>query len=634
MKKKFTLISALSIVGFTFAQKPALPVMEQKVKLATTIVENKEASSTEKAPGDILWSNNFSSTANWTISNVLGSTAPNFGWQLSPTQDAITTWFFTSETGNFTGGGGYAGCENGNPQAGTSSQDVDAEWILTYDSIFDFSSVTNLLIEFQQYGARFTDKQAVEVSTDGGTTWIEVGSNDDIPALTGAGGAAFTNPTNRSYNISQALNGASTANLKFRFRVYWPAAVPAGNKGIMYGWFIDNVKFVEGQPNDIKINEAQHLTGDIFWQYTKIPTAQAAIANNVFTSTITNLGSNSQDVVLTVTNGSGLNQNGSLTLPGFAKDTIDILTGYTLPTALGNVTYNFAATSTNNTLANTTDDVVTSTIEVTQGVYATDKYTNTPTSMTGYFTAWATQTGNPGIGNVFEIFEDATAYSIQIGIGNVTAANQAPFLNQDFKGAIYERNAADTDWQLLAETDFRTLVATDFGKIATIYFTPGNEPQLVAGKFYMVLAESFDNAEVPVAFAGNQPAGQTFGKNGPGSFVSLASSPATPTIVSAPVVRLGFVNDLSVNESTITELSTYPNPTTGNVSVKFNLNAATNATVSVRDLTGRTVYTSTANDLTAGAQEMNINLEAFDAGSYIIEIQAGASKITKQIVKK
>jgi hypothetical protein len=96
MKKKITLISALSIVGFSFAQTPTLPKMEAKVDLAKNIIENKGSESIEKVPGDILWSNNFSSTSNWTISIVLGSTAANYGWQLSPTQDAITTWFFTS----------------------------------------------------------------------------------------------------------------------------------------------------------------------------------------------------------------------------------------------------------------------------------------------------------------------------------------------------------------------------------------------------------------------------------------------------------------------------------------------------------------------------------------------------------
>lgn len=632
MKKKITLIGALSLVGFSFAQVQNLPKKEIKKNFAKVIVESKEVSSTEKVPGDILWSNNFSTPTNWTISNVLGSTAANFGWQLGTAPNQITTWAFPTNTGTFTGGGGYAGCENGDPTLGVPTHDVDAEWILTYDSIFDFSATNNLLFQFQQYGARFTDKQAVEVSTDGGTTWIEVGSNDDITALTSTGGAAYTNPTNRSYNVSQALGGLPATNLKFRFRVYWPASVFSGNKGIMYGWFVDNVKFVEGSPNDLKMFDAFHLTGDLFWQYSKIPTAQAAIANNVFTSTISNLGSNSQDVELDVTNGSGLNQNGLLTIAGFASDTIDITTGYTLPTALGNVTYSFAATSTNNTLTNTTDDVKTAKIQVTQGVYATDNFTNAA-SMTGAFTGWLNQTGDPGIGNLFEIFEDATAYSIQIGIGNIASADQAEFLNKDYKGVIYERNAADDGWDLLAETDYSILTATDFGKLKSVYFAPGTEPELLAGKFYMVLAESFNGSEIPVAFSGFQPAGQTFGKDGT-DFIGLASDDATPSIVDAPVVRLSFIDDLGVNESTVSELSTYPNPTTGNVSVKFNLNSAVNANVSVRDLTGRTVYTSTANDLTAGAQEMNINLEAFDAGSYIIEIQAGASKITKQIVKK
>ncbi len=632
MNKKLTLISALSFAGFAMAQVPQASFMTQKMELAKTIVESKEVVGTEKAPGDILWANNFSSASNWTITNVLGSNAANFGWQLGTAPNQITTWAFPSNTGNFTGGGGYAGCENGNPQ--TPTHDTDAEWILTYDSVFNFPGVANVLFEFQQYGARFTDKQALEVSTDLGVTWVEVGSNDDITALTANGGAAYTNPTNRSYNVSQALNGAPALNLMFRFRVYWAASVPAGNKGIMYGWFVDNVKFVEGVANDIKLKEAQHLTGANFWQYTKIPASQAPTADVVFSGIISNQGSNAQDVVLTATNGSGLNQNATLTIAGFAQDTIDILTGYNLPATLGTITYSFAATSTNNTLSNTSDDVKTLPIEVTNGVFATDSYT-TPALATNFFTAWSSQTGNPGIGNIFEIFVDETAYSVKIGIGNVAAASQATYLGRDFKGVVYEFDDVSGNWTQIAETDFHTLVAADFGKIVTIYFQAGSEPTLITGKSYLVMAESFDTQEAPVALVGSQPSGQTRGKNGPAqtNFISLASSPGSST-VSAPVVRLSFLDDASLTETTLSALSTYPNPTSGSVKVSFDLKTASNVSINVRDLTGRSVLATTASEMNVGSQEMNIDLNAFEAGVYVLEIQAGANKITKQIVKK
>ena len=254
MKKHITLLSGLLIFSGAFAQVNKNLPQKQMKQNATLFTENKmpvsSVESSEKAPGDVLWSNNFSSSNNWVITQVgAGAPGPNIGWQLGTAPNQITTWAFTSNTGNFTGGGGYAGVENGNPQQ--STQLTGMQFILTYDSIFDLSATGNVLFQFQQYGALFTDKQAVEASIDGGTTWVEIGNNDDMGMLTASGGSAYTNPTNRSYNVSQAFGGAPLTNMKFRFRVYWPNA--GANDGVMYGWFVDNVKFVEGYSNDLEM---------------------------------------------------------------------------------------------------------------------------------------------------------------------------------------------------------------------------------------------------------------------------------------------------------------------------------------------------------------------------------------------
>lgn len=633
MKKHITLLSGLLIFSGAFAQvNKNLPQKQMKQNTAL-YTESKmpvsAAESPEKVPGDVLWSNNFSSANNWVISQVgPGAPGANIGWQLATAPNQITTWLFSSNTGNFTGGGGYAGVENGNPNPPSTAL-TGMQFILTYDSIFDLSASGNVLFQFQQYGALFKEKQAVEASIDGGTTWVEIGNNDDMGALTSSGGSVYPNPTNRSYNVSQAFGGAPLTNLKFRFRVYWPNA--GATDGKMYGWFVDNVKIIEGYANDLDMYQAFNFTGTQQISYTRFPVSQAGTPEGItsFTGKVKNIGDASQDVTLTVTQGAFTSSNATpVTIAGFGVDSILTDATYTIPSTVA--TYDFSyALSSNNTLDQTANDTKTVPFQVTDKVMGCDAFTNTA-SISGGFSGWATQTGDPAIGTIMEIFNDESVGAIQIGIAGVNTADQGDYIGRSIYGVIYVFNG--TNWEYYGQTEDYEIKTGDFAKIVKCYFD--SPLPLTAGDVYLVMAAMYDQAEVPIAFSGFVPAGYTIGLDGQ-DVVGLIENEIYGNVVECPVVRLDFTDYTGINEiSAVNELNVAPNPFTGSTAISFNLKNTAEVSVVVTDLAGRVVATVAATQMNAGAQTIAIDGAAFEAGVYNATLKVGNEVVTKRIVKK
>ncbi len=80
--------------------------------------------------------------------------------------------------------------------------------------------------------------QAVEISTDGDLTWIQVGNNDDIPPLTLAGGPAYDQLEMKRVNITGVVAG-DPSNVSIR--LFWDGALNGDMLNyIEYVWFVDN----------------------------------------------------------------------------------------------------------------------------------------------------------------------------------------------------------------------------------------------------------------------------------------------------------------------------------------------------------------------------------------------------------
>jgi hypothetical protein len=78
----------------------------------------------------------------------------------------------------------------------------------------------------------------------------------------------------------------------------------------------------------------------------------------------------------------------------------------------------------------------------------------------------------------------------------------------------------------------------------------------------------------------------------------------------------------------------YPNPTTDNISVKYNFEQNANVNIYVRDLSGKTVKTFNAGHVTVGERNFNVDVATLPAGVYSVEMNAGDFRGTAKFTKK
>ncbi len=90
---------------------------------------------------------------------------------------------------------------------------------------------------------------------------------------------------------------------------------------------------------------------------------------------------------------------------------------------------------------------------------------------------------------------------------------------------------------------------------------------------------------------------------------------------------------LSVNENALVvdRVNVYPNPTTGNTSVDFNLTSNENVKVEVLDLSGRIVMEVQNGMLSNGQQHITFDAGSLPTGAYFVRISANASSISKKM---
>jgi hypothetical protein len=93
----------------------------------------------------------------------------------------------------------------------------------------------------------------------------------------------------------------------------------------------------------------------------------------------------------------------------------------------------------------------------------------------------------------------------------------------------------------------------------------------------------------------------------------------------------GVVNPLSVSSNEFEELSFYPNPTNGGVTIK-STNALDKASVSIYDLMGRNL-TSNTNVLVTDYNEITVDINKLASGTYFIYLEDELHKSVKQVIK-
>lgn len=93
---------------------------------------------------------------------------------------------------------------------------------------------------------------------------------------------------------------------------------------------------------------------------------------------------------------------------------------------------------------------------------------------------------------------------------------------------------------------------------------------------------------------------------------------------------LNVINNLSVDDNELDNLSVYPNPNNGTFNIGFNPKSGEDVSIQVYDIRGRIIYSKAFN--TVSRFEEAIRLNNAQSGVYLLNISDGSQKVTKKII--
>ena len=610
MKNLYLLVGAL-IGGFAVnaQMQPSFSVSAKHDRNEVRPVALK-AQNTVKAEGQLWWSNQFNTPAEWAHVSGTGQLGMQGVWNIInaipstiTAQQAQYQWpaTFTGASGNFafidSDGAGASGVQDAYFQ---------------FQGNIDLSGAGNaaMYITFAEYYRHFQEQNFVEVSNDGGTTWTSFAVNTvaEVPVNTNSVPGEV-----ETVNITSAKGtGPWTNQVKIRF--HYVGA---------YDWFwgIDDVKIVEAWDNDIKMVtwfQATDMDNTQGLDYYHIPTSQSSFPGLTFGANVLNNGAlNQTSVSLKATATDGYDQTGTaISINTSSTDSVSVTTPY-IPTGSGTKTVNLTTV-----IAGTDADVTnnTASFSMFKNNYQYSRDNNIQSGSIGNVSSQPGQALK--IGNVMEIFDNMTVSNIAIRL----ATQQANAVSNEYFAEIHKYNSTTEEWEYLAETTYGEVANTT----ATWVSLPvaGGPVVLNAGDVILLVACHFGGTpEIRFGLAQNTLESSVLGFTADGNSFRLTSP-------SAVMIRLSD-EPLSVSEIENTiGMAVYPNPANTSTTISFNLSNEQNTVVNVTDLTGKQVYSQNLGSVN-GAQKVSIDTENLTSGVYMVNVIVdGAVSTQKLVVRK
>lgn len=592
------------------------------------IPEQAQIDDSENANRATIWQNNFDDANEWTADGPTGFST-QFGFSVVNTG---LSWAFNG-TFNSESGGNYARFQNGNPSATPATGLSAGGFTLTYNTPIEINNAPSVL-EFNQYGARFSEFQAVQISIDNGTNWITIGNNDDINRLTSNGGTAFPNPMKRRYNIFPHTNGNNVTSLLLRF--FWDGQMNGQNMSyISYGWFIDDLKIVDAPNDDVKLN---NLLVDFFFlnsgYYTRIPNTQQSEIG--FRGAILNNGlENQNDVKMNVVVRKGnteIYNDESNVIANFPPFAVDTLLNTNPFVSTGNGTYSINTTiSQQQTDEFPTDNAIPTarTFIVNDTVFARDNGTTNASriSLSDY-----TDAQGPGsrLVSVFEFTKPDEIKSLSVYVNSNAAS-----IGASFKAVLYRLTS---QIELVLESDIYDIVGnSSMGRWVTLQFNTDGLGEIVPeeGADYFAGIEIVNGSQTNNVFVASesitrQPERTTYiyvaGGSAPGWFF------ITP---SQPLIRLNIKNQTSSIAKAdigLNSVNLMPNPAVDQTTLVYELSKASRISITVTDILGQLVDQKQLGFQSAGTQQYTINTDGLSSGIYHVSIQTQEGQVTQKLI--
>ena len=601
MKKIYVCLFTLSLGG-AFAQKNVVRTETSIVDSSFVRKQHNHAQNLLKAQGDTLWMDGFENPGAWVQTlgpNHTGTQNP--GWEILSTlpanvtsQQAAYQWPST-----FSGANGNFAFINSDDAGNGPIQ--DAYYSFNQDIPLASAGNTPLYLMFSEFYRNYYDGTFIEISIDGGTTWteFEVNPESEVPVNTNCLPGEV-----EVVNITPAIGtGVWTDQVRIRFHYLGD-----------YDWFwgVDNVKIVEAWENDVRVSNwyaATDVTSTQGLDYFVLDNSQISFPGLTFGAKVINNGSLDQSsVALRGSATGGYNETGvSIALTFNSVDSVSVTVPY-IPSGLGVKTIDLT------TIINGTDTVPSNNITSFQMELTENEYSRDNGVITGAISNVSNNSGGAlAIGNIMDIFDDWTTTGARVYLAN---QNQAA-VGAEYKVELRKWNGVDA-YDFFAETVTKTIASTT-GTWSTLEWV-GGPVELLAGDDILLLAYHFGGPN-PVRFglAQNTFEGSVLGYDANSDIFSLSSPGAVMVrLTDDPAANINEVNnDFGFN--------VYPNPASEIINI--NSTKMLNAAITISDLTGKVVKTSTINGLTA-----SVNTSGLNSGIYYVTISEGNSTSTQKVV--
>jgi hypothetical protein len=584
MKKlKLTLIGFLAISSLNAQVSKQFNPLIKKGKEQFTEIKGVKPTANVKT---ILWSNDFSNAADW---NIVDSVGTDDSWVIGT--GIPTGSFAIAGITSTTASNGFALFDSDLLCSGTQNSD------LRIVAPIDLTGNANVKVEFESFYRKFQGRCYVIASTDG-VNWTYFPVHTSL-AVNGA----TTNPQITQVNVSSVIGNSATAYIGFKY---------VG--GCDYAWMVDDVKISTVDDYDLEMTDAYWgSTG--FWgarlPYYQVPISQLAPIE--FGGIVSNIGAIDQsDVVFTAALQGGAFSSSSVasTILHGTFDTLDVTDILTPPATVANHIVNLSVTS-GATDAAPANNAITAaaTISVNNYIYARDK----GTIVGGSFN----QGEGFEVGNIFDIYEAVNLKGIDVVVSASAEAGAEMFVK------LYSIDSNTGDFVFVDESLPHNLTTSELGQKITLTLINGAS-SLNADESYLVVAGSFGDGgltdDLVVGTSGISERSTSF-------YLDYTDNTWYYT-TATPMVRMNFDPILSIDEmSDASNFTVSPNPANEVINVK--LNNADNAVITISDLAGKVVSTTTTNGVSTSVSTAGLN-----SGVYLVNVTIGNTTSTQKVVIK
>ncbi|MFN4123796.1 MAG: T9SS type A sorting domain-containing protein [Flavobacteriales bacterium] len=617
--KKFFTGALLFAFSFLLAQNETLHFDHSTEGIAKSYTPEMVSESIQNIAAtqrNNVWENNFDNPSDWTLSGPTGLGVLN-GFSIVSTGG---TWFFNTPI-NSTSGGNYLRFQNGNPTATPPTTLNAGPFTATYNNPINIGD-GNVVFEFKQFGARFFEFQAVQVSFNNGVSWITIGSNDDIERLTNNGGSAYANPSTRRFNVFPHIpQGADLENMQLRF--FWDGQLRGqAIDYTAYGWFIDDLRIFNAPEVDLILNKVYHHDIINDFQFTVIPQQQTVPL--VLGAEVVNNGTQAQTFTVSYEIKEGNNTVNSGNFPAqtlSSQDTVLIWHNANFtPTNINNYSVEFTVTASAGSDEFPTNNTKTSNFRIDEKIYASVGSINA-------ILDWNGGTNPPfnehKLANFFSIRSEALLKAVNVAFAPGTTVGKEVIV-EIWEAANELVNLGQTFYQIKS-SDVNTGNASNYVTIKLDL-----DVILEAEKIYLVSVGNADNTGRIVfrASTGDDDNGaRIFGPFGTNQNIAWFRG-----INRKPAINMNFDQTLHVAElNNEFNVSLHPNPAKDFMYVSLKGITGNRLEYRISDMQGR-IVASEMNFNIANNANLQIPTSKLETGVYFIQLINGQHEVTKKFV--